>query len=187
MNHKLYEEWLFTYLESDDLEDEQSALLQDHLRNCKGCQELASSWREMDQQLFHAVLVSPRTGFSDRWQARFEKENQFLQRRQTMAALVFAFGGVIVLFGSLLLLAWPWLGMPEVFVWGWVYRMMAMFSYYEPANSILSAFVQISSGKISPFWWILFAGLLSEMVVLWLVSYRWLTNPRRIMIDETTK
>ena len=63
MNHKLYEEWLFTYLESDDLEDEQSALLQDHLKNCESCQELAKSWRELDQQLFHASLVSPRNRF----------------------------------------------------------------------------------------------------------------------------
>jgi hypothetical protein len=186
MNHKLLEEWLFTYLESDDLEAEQSAQLQDHLRDCQTCQNLARSWREVDRHLLGAKLIAPRAGFTDRWQERFERDRQLMQKRQSMAALVFALGGAAVLFGSLILLLWPWIGMPEVFVWSWIYRLSTFVVYVEPANNLISILLQSFSGRISPFWWILLAGLLSELAVLWLVSYRWLTNPRRVIVDETT-
>ncbi len=187
MNHKHFEEWLFTYLDNDELEAEQSTQLQEHLRHCESCQHLARSWREVDRHFFKAPLVSPRAGFTERWQARLEKDRQLVQRRQTLVALIFTLGGALVLFGSLMLLLWPWLGMPEVFFWGWIYRLSALAVYLKPANDLLSIFFQSFSGNVSPLFWILFAGLMSELAVLWLVSYRWLTNPRRVMINETTE
>ena len=186
MNHKLFEEWLFTYLDSDDLEAEQASQLQDHLRTCNSCQNLAKSWREVDRHLFNAEVVSPPAGFMNRWQERVEQDRKLLEHRQTVAILLFAIGGAVVLFGSLILLLWPWLGMPEVFIWGWIYRLSSLVVYFEPANKLIAILFQSFSGSVSPFWWILFAGLLSELAVLWLVSYRWLTNPRRVMVDETS-
>lgn len=187
MNHKHFEEWLFTYLESDELETEQSTQLQEHLRNCESCQNIAKSWREVDRHLFNAPLASPRTGFTQRWQARLEQDRQLVHRRQTLAALIFTFGGALILLGSLVLLLWPWLRMPEVFIWGWVYRLSALLVYLEPANDLFSIFSKSFSGNVSPLFWILFAGLMSELAVLWLVSYRWLTKPRRVIIDEATE
>ncbi len=187
MNHKLFEEWLFTYLENDDLEVEQANQLQEHLQNCERCQHLVKSWREVDTQLFKAEVVPPQTGFTGRWQARFEKDRQLMQRRQTLVALLFTLGGALVILGSLILLLLPWSGMPEVFVWSWIYRQLVLVAYWGPLNNIVSILFQAFSGSISPIWWILFVGLLSELAVIWLVYYRWLTNPRRVVFDETTK
>lgn len=187
MNHKQIEEWLFTYLEGDDLEIDQMDQLQDHLIDCEDCQNLVKSWREVDRYLLNADLASPSAGFTQRWQVRFERDHQLLQQRQTLAALIFALGSAFILLASLVILLLPWFGMPEVFVWGWIYRMSELMAYFESANHLVSLLMRAFSGEISPLWWILIAGLLSELAVLWLVSYRWLTNPRRAMIDEASE
>ncbi len=186
MNHKNFEEWLFAYLDGDSLETEQSAQLQGHLQTCETCQNLAKSWREVDQHLMSAQMVAPKPGFVNRWLERIEIDKRQLQRRQTAAALVFTLCGAAVLFGSLILIVWPWFSVPELFLFNWVSSFFLLMDFLEPVNRLILILMQIFTTNMSLFWWIFFVGLLSELAVLWLVSFRWLTNPRRVMVDETT-
>jgi hypothetical protein len=47
-------------------------------------------------------------------------------------------------------------------------------------RDFFSAAFRAATGVVPVVWWVLFAGLLCELGVLWVVSFRLLTNPRRI-------
>jgi predicted anti-sigma-YlaC factor YlaD len=182
MNHKLYEEWLFTNVEGleGELTPDQATDLQEHLRECASCRELVEAWQEVEVQLQEAPLAAPQPGFANRWQARLEADLRRLHRRQTLAVLAFSVAGAALLLGSLALLALPWLQSPRVLLWSWIYRMFILLSFAETAGDSLGSLFESTINVVPVFWWVLFAGILSELGVLWIVSYRLLTNPRRI-------
>jgi hypothetical protein len=184
MNHKTFEDWLFTDLEQpeDTLNREQSQRLHAHLETCESCQQLALSWRAVELDLKAAPMAAPAPGFTSRWEARLMAERKRLERRQSLAILGFSVAGAVLLLGSLLLLAWPWLQSPSVVLWGWLYRLLTLTSVVSTVGDILATMFQSVTGLVSPGWWILIAGLVCELAVLWVVSFRLLTNPRRIML-----
>jgi predicted anti-sigma-YlaC factor YlaD len=183
MNHNIYEEWLFTYYDErseERLDSSQILKLQAHLKDCESCRRLADATQQVDAQLRAAPKLTPVVGFTDRWQARLALERQRIQRRQTLAALGFSILAATLLFASLLLLSLQWLQSPKVLVWVGVSRVIDLFAFLETAQNVFVPMLQTATGVIPPFWWIIFAGLMTELGVLWIVSYRLLTNPRRI-------
>lgn len=182
MNHKLFEDWLFIYLDphAGVLTADQVSALEDHLTACEHCRATEDSWRAVDNLLHREMVLSPKPGFASRWQSRQRQEQEKLHRRQSLAVLVFLFGGAVVLLGSLLILAWPWLGKPEVFLWSWIYRVVSMVTLGDPVSEVVSLILRSAPESLSPIWLILAFGFLCELAVLWLVFYRVLTNPRRV-------
>ncbi|MEW5869301.1 MAG: hypothetical protein AB1894_08505 [Chloroflexota bacterium] len=183
MNHKLYEEWLFTSLEpaeADALSAEQAASLQAHLQECQGCQQLADAWQAVETRLSKPVMFAPPPGFTSRWQARLEADRRQLERRQSLAMLAFGSLAVMLVLGSLLILLWPWLRSPNVLVWAGLYRAFTLYSIADAIQEFLEPFMRTAADIVPLTWWVFFAGILTELGVLWVVSYRMLTNPRRI-------
>ena len=182
MNHRLYEDWLFIHLDPNAgaLTAQQAADLHAHVQQCASCQRLASSWRETDVELRRRTMVEPAPGFSTRWQARLEADRKRLHQRQSLLVLAFYMGAAFLVMGSLLALLWPWLGSPEVVFWTWFYRMFTLASYAEVLQGFLRTFFQVAAGSVSPTFWMFFVGILSEVAVLWVVSFRLITNPRRV-------
>ncbi len=183
MNHQLYEEWLFTYYDpaEEELTSQQIAELEAHLQGCQDCRKLADGWRGAGAQLRKAQEVAPQPGFTDRWQARFMVERQRLHHRQTLAMLIFAIGGAALLFGSLVVISAPWLREPRLLFWSWVYQMITLFAYADVVREVAASLFRTTTGAIPLVGWVFLAGLLCELGVLWVVSFRLLTNPRRIM------
>ncbi|MBN1147839.1 MAG: hypothetical protein JXA78_11345 [Anaerolineales bacterium] len=181
MNHRSYEDWLFaSYDDDEQLPAQQAADLQAHLQDCETCRSLAAAWEQVETELRQAPLLAPQPGFALRWQANLEADRQRMHQRQTAAALLITSFGVAALVILILALLWPWVRTPGVFVWVWLYRLITMLSYADALRGLLSATLQAASGAVSLAGGLLFAGLLSELAVLWVVSYRLLTNPRRI-------
>ena len=182
MNHRTYEDWLFdSYDDDEQLPAQQAADLQAHLQECEDCRSLAAAWEQVEIELRQAPLLAPRPGFAMRWQANLEADRQRIHQRQTAAALLFTSFGIASLVILMLALLWPWMRSPDVFLWVWLYRLITMLSYADALRGFLSATLQAASGAVSLAGWVFFAGLLSELAVLWVVSYRLLTNPRRII------
>jgi hypothetical protein len=183
MNHRLYEEWLFAYTDpSDDtLTPQQAADLRVHLQTCQDCQKLAEAWREVEVQLHHSPEMKPEAGFTQRWQTRQEAELRQLHRRQNMVVLGFASGGAALLLVSLLALVWPWLRTPSLLVWGALYQLITLYSYADSVGEAVGSLLRTTGGLVPMIGWVFLVGLVCEMAVLWIVSYRMLTNPRRII------
>ena len=182
MNHRLYEEWLFAHLDpaGDDLSAQQAKELETHLQGCVSCQQLAASWRQVESELRRPALAEPAEGFTLRWQNRLEVERARLHKRQALAVLAFYVAAGALVFGSLLVLAWPWLGSPQVLFWSWFYRLYTLVSYASVAQEFLSPVFQAATQALPFTGWMFLVGILCELGVLWLVSFRLVTNPRRI-------
>ena len=183
MKHRPFEDWLFADDQMDDiLPSRDTAALEEHLQSCSSCRDLAGAWRGVESQLRMAPSVAPRPGFASRWQARLEAEHKRLERRQSLAVLGFNLTGAALLFGSLALLALPALESPRVLLWAWLYQFLQLLSYVFVAQDLLSTLIKGLASGIPLVGWVFLAGMICELAVLWVVSFRLLTKPRRITI-----
>jgi hypothetical protein len=187
MNHQQYEEWLFVYYDDaamqrpdERLTPEQGAELGAHLKECADCRQLAQAWQAVDAHLRQAPSLEPAPGFTQRWQARLQADRQQVLRRQTAVVLGFSAAGAALLLASLALLLFPIIQTPKALVWAGVYRLITLFSYLQLAQDVVLPFFQAAAGAVPLTWWIIIAGVLTQLGVLWFVSYRVLTNPWRI-------
>ncbi len=192
MNHKLYEDWLFAKPSEDwrtadlpvadeTLTSQEAKALQEHLSACESCQQLSHAWRELDTHLTAAPLVGPAPGFTSRFQLRLEAERRRIERRQSFVVLGFSVAGAVLALGSLAVLFWPWLKTPSALMWAGAYRLFSLAWFFEAVGDFFTSLAVTMASVISPLWFILFVGLVCELAVLWVVSLRLLTNPRRII------
>jgi hypothetical protein len=165
MNHQPFEEWL---LEDQQLDQQQSKLLQEHLGSCSYCSALVN----VDQVLKNPVLESPSQGFTERFRIKLEKEKK-LQRQR----LLWGIG----LFGFLALLLVGYIGY-EVFT-NWVVSPTSAFinlvtwlagfsAALETFGSVGLVLINISLGIIPlPLWLVFFTGGFL-LVLLWVATLR---------------
>jgi hypothetical protein len=177
MNHKPAIDWLF---EEDELSQTQSKMLQEHLAECDSCQVLAESYRQVAIALKRTEQVEPEAGFASRWQVRLQASRAKAHRRQIMATLAFMSGSILVLIGFLVFITWPWLRSPNLLLWTWIYQWITLFTYANALREVMVPAIWEITDLMPLAAWVFGFGFLSEMAVLWVVSYRLLTNPRRI-------
>jgi predicted anti-sigma-YlaC factor YlaD len=178
MNHKPAIDWLFEDL--DELSQTQSKVLQEHLAECDSCRELSESYRQVAIAFKRSEQVGPEAGFASRWQLRLQASREKAHRRQIIATLSFVLGGILVLVGLLVVLAWPWLRSPNLLLWTWIYQWITLLTYANAFREFVSPAIWEVTNLVPLAAWLFGFGLLSEIAVLWVVSYRLLTNPRRI-------
>ena len=178
MNHQPFEDWLF---EQEDLNEQQLAELSRHLQACETCRTLENALSKMETTLREQPALAPEAGFSGRWQKRLEVERQRAHRRQTISMLALCAGGAVGLLALLTALVWPWLRSPEALAWVGLYRMLVVYSYIQGVGQTFGDMFLSLAGATSLVVWVFAFGLFSELSMLWVVSYRLLTNPRRIM------
>jgi hypothetical protein len=180
MNHQPFKDWLIADPTEEPLTPEQRTALQGHLQGCESCRLLSTAWQAAESRLKQAPTLAPEPGFASRWHRRLQADRQRLHRRQSLALLSFSLAGAALLLGSLAILAYPLLESPSLLFWTWLYRLMTMISYAGTAQDIFAGIFNTATVKLSWIWWVITAGVLTELAVLWIVSYRLLTNPRRI-------
>jgi hypothetical protein len=176
MNHHYFEDLLFT---EQPLTPQDNAALQEHVRDCESCQMLANAWQEVESQLHRSAILEPSSGFTDRWQMRLAVDSQRVQRKQSMLLLGFSIGGATVLLASLAVLLLPLADSPLVFVAAWLSRLAEMIGLIYNTGDVIGKLFETFGGSISLIWVIFGTGLVSLLAVLWLVSYRVLSAPRR--------
>lgn len=178
-NHMYYEDLL---LSGEALTPEEKRALEAHLQECAGCRQLSTSWRAVERQLSSAPVLSPQPGFTARWLVRLEQDWRTIQRRQTLATLLFCVGGAALLLASLGLLVPPILGSSKFYLLAWVYRWMGEITLIGHAGEAASTFGRTLVNAIPPYGWMLMVGFASQLAVLWFVTLRFLTNPRRVTV-----
>ena len=182
MKHQTYEDWLFTYYgdTTEMMSSERVSALQEHLQSCESCRQMANAWELVEMQLSAKPMLEPKPGFTNRWQAHLRADRNRMHQRQTASVLIFSSVSIAILIAVLLTLVWPWMRSPNVFLWTWLYRTFTIYAYAGVVGDIMGTLFQTATGVIPLTWWVVFVGLISELGVLWIVSYRLLTNPRRI-------
>lgn len=176
MTHQTFQDWLF----EDTLDAGQADALHSHLETCADCRNLVGAFRLVERSLHAAPLVAPTPGFTLRWQSLLEAERSRLHRRQVRYAALIGLSGAVILLGLLAILLWPLLDSLDALLWAGVYQLYLAFAFLRGAGEALGAFARGIALVLPVVAWILALGLLTQAGVLWVVSYRYMTNPRRM-------
>lgn len=180
MNHMPYQGWIFE--DRQTLNEANISALQSHLTDCAECSALAEGLQQVEQALRAQPLLGPTDGFTLRWQQRLEISRQQAHRRQTWLTLLAAMGGMIVLLGALTFLFWPWLKSLDLTLWAAFYQAFTAYLFLSRAGEqFLLALASVAKAIPLPIW-ALSIGVLCQLGALWVVSFRLLTNPRRIAL-----
>jgi len=178
-NHLLIEEWL---LSTSSLTPEEHTQLQEHLKSCESCRQLSEAWQEVDYQLKAAPMRSPEPGFTGRWQARLAQDQ--LRRGRRQAIYVLALGGGIALALILFLGVWAWPvirnPLPYLMVWG--YQLTTTFYFVDGVGRALGTVVRTLLGLVPGTLWVALLVALGSLGVIWIVAFRKLTSPRRVIV-----
>jgi len=182
MNHTPYEDWLLEdpNLTGKGLSTEEHADLQDHLAQCPACQRMYQALWRVEDQLNEARMLQPAKGFRARWLARLEIDIVKKHRDQSLRLFGLSAGLALGLAIFLIYLTWPVFRTPTVLLWASVYQVLRWLSLANLAQEFLSN-ISVAANLNVPFsLWVFAVGMVCLICVLWLVSYRYLTNPRRV-------
>jgi predicted anti-sigma-YlaC factor YlaD len=178
MNHSPYQDWLFD--DEQPLSDVQMLQLHQHLRECAECRELSSALNQMEASLKQKPMAAPAAGFTQRWQARLLNDRAAAHRRQTRLTLGFILSGLATLLVGMLIFLWPWLTAHEAVFWAAAYQLYSVYLFLASVGEFLTNLLKAMTQVIPLVGWVLAIGMVFELGVLWVVSYRLLTNPRRL-------
>lgn len=176
-NHQPFEDWL---LSEETFSFQETRTLQEHLQTCDSCHQLSASWREVEDRLQNAPVISPAPGFTSRWQAGLAADRLKQERRQTLYMLLFTVGGAVLLLVLLGILMLPAFKSPIQLLLGWAYQLMALISFVGASAEALTTSLRTLFGVVPA---TLSAGMavaLGTLCVVWIVSIQKLTSIRRI-------
>ena len=179
MNHQDFQDLLCE--DAQDLSPDEILSMRAHMSVCEPCRALAHSYQDMTLVMGNAVMLVPEPGFAHRWGEHLSKRRESTYRRQILKAFVFIGLIITVLLSLIIVGVWPLLRSPGFLVWAWLYRLLAIYSTMDLVRVFFVSVLKSSLSTIPLIWWVLSLGLISEFAVLWFVSYRVLTNPRRVL------
>jgi hypothetical protein len=174
MNHQPFEDWL---LNDKPIQPKQKLELDAHLRMCNYCAALAETGRAL-----HSVKkVSPAAGFSARFQQRLVLQRAAERRRRLWGAVLFTFGGLVILLWIAApyltsFLASPATRITSLVGWGvfLVTTLRAMLEAGSVALDVIPSF-------LPPFAWMVLFSAFAGISLLWSVSiWRFVRFPRGV-------
>ena len=177
MSHQFFEDLIFS---TDELTIQESTMLHEHLEECSACTRLAQGLEAMEAQLMSTSMIAPAPHFVNRWEARLESETKHSIQKQNRTMILLTWGAALIFLSALIYLAWPLLETPKVVILTYLYQLLGVFSLVNTSQNLSTAVFDGLSGGIPIFWLILILGLLTEVGVICVVSFRYLTNPRRV-------
>jgi hypothetical protein len=177
MSHHPYEDLIFS---DQELTKQEAMALNDHLQECDACYQLSFASKEIEGWLDEAKMIEPEPGFMTRWQIRFEAQKRQSEFRQNRAMLISTIGGGVVIFAAIIYLIWPMIQSPKVYLVTYLYQILSLFSVANLVQGFVSG---LSSSLDNGITWLLLtlgAGLITLLSVIWVVSLRVLSRPRRV-------
>ena len=181
MTHLPYQDWLFDDLQL--LSDPQKVELKQHLQTCAECRGLSGALNHVEISLKQKVMAAPAAGFTQRWQARLQEERLRLHRRQTRLTMLMTVSALFTLLSALVIFAWPWLSSLKAVFWAGVYQFYGFYLLLAGIGEFMTSLLLAMTSVIPLVGWVLAFGMVFELGVLWVVSYRLLTNPRRLELQ----
>ncbi len=165
MNHRPFEDWL---LDDELLSPQQARDLQAHVRSCPSCAAIAES----NLALHSTRLVSPATGFADRFKVRLEKRRREQRWRQVIGTVVLVLGGL----GLVYWLAGPLIIAAFTSPASWITTGVGYFLFIVTSLQVVgeagSILLSVLPKFISPAGWVVLTAGAAGLGALWAVSMR---------------
>lgn len=183
MNHRMYEEWYFISQDphSETLNSDQLEELNNHIDSCQTCQQITTSWREVEGIIRRAPAAVPAAGFTARWRTQLAADRQRVHGKQTLLVFGTCVVAIVLLSGFLAVMAWPWAKSPDLFAWYWISRMINLLTLAGGIRDSLGIFVGTITGVIPWGGWVILLGVACQLAVLWLVTVRILTKSQKVL------
>ncbi len=99
MDHQPFEQWIF---EDQKHSAQQSSLLQEHLDQCQDCSNLNQSWLGIEKELTRPVMMSPKAGFTNRFQTRLAIRQAEQHQKQVVKTLAMIGSGILITMAAIL-------------------------------------------------------------------------------------
>ena len=175
--HLPFEDWV---LNRNALTPEEEQALQEHLQHCPSCKEFEEWLQEMESRLKAQTMLSPKPGFTQRWQARLAYERNRIQRRQTYFFLAVTIGGAVLLMLAMGILLIPVWRSPYPYLLALAYQLTLVMAFINGAAEVVVSLVGAILRVVPPIGWLGLFGITSFFVVLWLAAFRLYIYPARI-------
>ena len=177
-NHLLIEEWL---LSDADLAPDDAARLEHHLETCTSCQHLSQAWREVEVEFTRAPMLTPAPHFTKRWETRLVAERLKRERTQTILVLYLCAGSVLVLLAWLCFWAYPMIKSPYPLLLVSIYQLTVSIRYFASMGDLFFSVIQAITSLVPATLWIALSVALGSLGVLWIIAYKKLISPRRVL------
>jgi hypothetical protein len=178
-DHQLFEEWLFS---DKDTPHHDLKTMEEHREMCDPCQQLSIAWAGVEDELQSASMISPSSGFTERWQMRFAADRNKRQRKQNIAILLLSAGGAATLLIVSSLLIIPLFKSPWPFILTWTYQLASLYSISSIYGGALTILIRSVVKLIPSIFWVTFPLALGALLVIWLFFYQKVLLSRRIML-----
>ncbi len=177
MDHQPFESWL---LQEEPLILEDQYTLKNHLDQCESCRQLSQAYKKVARQFHQPLMVGPAKGFSSRWQKRLEVERARTHRKQSLGLLAFSLVAAFFLMLGLVFYLLPVFQAPKLYILSFIYQFFTFTQVFDILKILYSAiYSSYTAGlSFSPLWIVFLVGLALVLAVLWLISFRKLTQPR---------
>ena len=178
MNHQPFEEWLFA---DEPPTGEQAIALKEHLDQCLRCRQLVESWSEVHQLLHSSEQVRPAPGFTARWQARLETQQQEQHRRNRRRPwLLFSINMAIAaaLLGLLGFQLWQTFHSTTQILLVKAFLLSIVLTVFDIGQDILTALVEVAI-RFPVVQWVFLLGMSGFLGMFWITVGRQLVSSRR--------
>jgi hypothetical protein len=174
MNHQPFEDWL---LNEKLIDPKQKLELDAHLRGCPYCSALA----ETGVALRSVKVVPPAAGFTSRFQARLAARKLADRRRRLWGALLFTFGGLVML----MWIAGPYMASfltsPATWITSLIEWGVFLITTLQAVAQASSVILRVMPSFLTPFGFMVLVSAFAGIGLLWTVSiWRFVRVPRGV-------
>jgi len=129
--------------------------------------DIVASWQEVEGSFRAAGMVKPASGFVQRWQIRFEKEQSLQARRQAwlIVGLNVAIAGILLFLS--LLDSWPIFSNPSSLLLQWTESITQILGFMQVVYRVSESMLTALPGLIPSTWLLTLAASAVGIVVLW--------------------
>jgi hypothetical protein len=174
MNHQPFEEWL---LNEKLISPRERLDLDAHLRICSYCSALA----ETGKALRVVKKVSPVPGFSARFQARLALQKAAERRRKRWGAILFTFGGLVMLMWLLGPYLASFFAAPATWIAAVIEWAVFLITTVQAMTQAGSVLLHMLPGFFTPFAFMVLVSAIAGISLLWSVSiWRFVRVPRGV-------
>lgn len=178
-DHQLFEEWALSE-KSLSLEDAQA--FEEHILTCDICRQLQLAWREVQNEIQEAPILSPAVGFTERWQKRLATDRLKKQHRQNLSILFLSVSGAALLLIVSSVMVLPLFKSPWPLILTWAYQIATLFSITTVYGGALSTLIRTLVSIVPPLLWVMLPVTLGILSVIWLLIFQKILYSRRIML-----
>jgi len=163
MNHQPFETWL---LDDKVLTAAEKSELTSHLRTCKTCSALA----ETGLALRSTRVVSPKPGFTMRFQEKLAIQKVAERRRRLWGMIILVLSGVGLAGWLLTPILISFASSPVEWLISAASMFLFVFSSLEAFGDLFSVMARILPDFLPPYMWMVIISGLAGMGLLWTVS-----------------